>query len=129
MSWLVRRVASAVPGVDDEVLAAVEIVQTRAERRRGLLGRDGIDGALVLRPCRQVHTFRMRFPIDVVWCSADGRVLRIATLQPGRVSRPVLRARFVIEAAAGAADRWRLEVGNTVVLVEPDDPPAEASHV
>jgi hypothetical protein len=110
MSWLVRHVASAVPGVDDEVLAAVEIAQTRSERRRGLLGRDEIDGALVLRPCRQVHTFRMRFPIDVVWCADDGRVLRIATLPPGRISRPVLRSRFVIEVAAGAAERWRLRV-------------------
>jgi uncharacterized protein len=118
MSWLVRRGASAVPGVDDEVLAAVEIARTRAARRRGLLGRDDVDGALVLRPCRQVHTFGMRIPIDVVWCAADGRVLRIATMVPGRVSRPVLRARFVIEAAAGATDRWRLQVGDVLELAE-----------
>jgi uncharacterized membrane protein (UPF0127 family) len=113
MSWLVRRVPSA----DDEVLAAAEVAATRAERRRGLLGRDEIDGALVLRPCRQVHTFRMRMPIDVVWCADDGRVLRIATVAPGRVSRPVLRARFVIEAAAGATDRWRLRVGDSLEVI------------
>jgi hypothetical protein len=118
MSWLVRRDPSA----DDEVLAAAEIAATRAERRRGLLGRDQIDGALVLRPCRQVHTFRMRMPIDVVWCADDGRVLRVATMAPGRVSRPVLRARFVIEAAAGATDRWRLRVGDPLEVVVADDP-------
>jgi uncharacterized membrane protein (UPF0127 family) len=116
MSWLVRRA----PTADDEVLAAAEVADTRAARRRGLLGRDAIDGALVLRPCRQVHTIRMRVPIDVVWCAADGRVLRIATLVPGRVSRPVFGARFVIEAAAGAADRWRLHVGDVVELAASD---------
>jgi len=118
MSWLVRRDPSA----DDEVLAAAEIAATRAERRRGLLGRDQVDGALVLRPCRQVHTFRMRMPIDVVWCADDGRVLRVATMAPGRVSRPVLRARFVIEAAAGATDRWRLRVGDPLEVIVADDP-------
>jgi uncharacterized membrane protein (UPF0127 family) len=116
MSWLVRRG----PTADDEVLAAAEVATTRAERRRGLLGRDEVDGALVLRPCRQVHTFRMRFPIDVVWCAEDGRVLRIATLAPGRISRPMLRASFVIEAAAGAAERWRLRVGDEVEVASSD---------
>jgi hypothetical protein len=118
MSWLVRRDPSAA----DEVLAAAEVAATRAARRRGLLGRDQVDGALVLRPCRQVHTFRMRMPIDVVWCADDGRVLRVATMAPGRVSRPVFRARFVIEAAAGATDRWRLRVGDPLEVIVADDP-------
>ena len=53
---------------DGTVLASAEVATTRRARRRGLLGRDGVDGAFVLRPCRQVHTFGMRFPIDVAWC-------------------------------------------------------------
>jgi len=118
MSWLVRRV----PNADDEVLAAAEVAASRAARRRGLLGRDRIDGALVLEPCRAVHTVRMRIPIDVVWCAADGQVLRIATMRPGRVSRPVLGARFVIEAAAGATDRWRLGVGDSLEVIASDGP-------
>jgi len=116
MSWLVRCDPSAV----DEVLAAAEIAATRAARRRGLLGRDRVGGALVLRPCRQIHTFGMRMPIDVVWCADDGRVLRIATMAPGRVSRPVLGARFVIEASAGATDRWRLRVGDSLEVIAAD---------
>ena len=111
MPWLVR---------DDQVLATAEVARTRAERRRGLLGRDRIEGALVLRPCRQVHTFGMRVPIDVLWCDGSGRVLRLATLVPGRISRPVVRARFVVEAAAGAADRWRVRVGDTLELTGDD---------
>src|SRR5262245_7750430 len=109
MPWIVR---------DGEVLASAEIAATRRDRRTGLLGRDRVDGALVLRPCWQVHTVGMRFPIDVVWCGRDGRVLRIKRLGPRRVSRPIVRADFVIEAAAGAADRWQLDVGHTLEVVD-----------
>ena len=72
----------------------------------------------MLVPCRQVHTFGMRVPIDVVWCDRRGKVLRMATLRPGRVSRPVVRARFVLEAAAGAADAWGLQPGDVVTIEE-----------
>jgi uncharacterized membrane protein (UPF0127 family) len=107
---------------DGEVLASAEEAATRAARRRGLLGRGSLEGALVLRPCRQVHTFGMRFPIDVIWCRRDGRVLRIATLVPQRISRPVLRARSVIEAASGAAARWGLSVGDELEVRTETDP-------
>ncbi len=107
MSWLVR---------DGDVLAAAEIAATPRARRRGLLGRDGYEGAFVLRPCRNVHTARMRFPIDVAFCDADGVVLRTVSLVPWRVSPIVRRAAFVIEAEAGAFERWRLREGDRVEL-------------
>jgi len=109
MAWLVR---------DGQVLATAEVASGRRARRRGLLGRDGVEGALVLRPCRQVHTLGMRFPVDVVWCDGDGRVLRVATIPRARVSRPVMRARLVIEAEAGSARRWGIRVGDVVEIVE-----------
>jgi uncharacterized membrane protein (UPF0127 family) len=107
--WLVR---------DGEVLAAAEVAATRRARGRGLLGRDGFTGALVIRPCRQVHTMGMRFAIDVAFCGTDGRVLRTATLRPWRVSPLVWRSRFVLEAEAGAFERWRLGAGHRVELKE-----------
>lgn len=107
MAWLVR---------SDEVLATAEVVADRRGRARGLLGRRSVEGVLVLRPCRQVHTFGMRFPIDVAFCDGEGRVLRCASLRPWRVSRPVARAAFVIEAEAGAFARWRLAVGDRLEL-------------
>jgi uncharacterized protein len=103
---------------EGEVLMTADVAATRAARRRGMLGRDEAGGALVLRPCRQVHTIGMRFPLDVVWCDRGGRVLRVATLPPGRVSRPVLRARFVIEADAGAAERCGLRAGDVVDVLD-----------
>jgi uncharacterized membrane protein (UPF0127 family) len=85
------------------VATAVEIAVTRAERRRGLLGRDRLDAsaAMILAPCLAVHTAFMRFPIDVVFVDRDGRAVKIVRdLQPWRiaVSR---RAHAVVELAAG----------------------------
>jgi uncharacterized membrane protein (UPF0127 family) len=105
--WLVR---------DGEVLATAEVAADARARRRGLLGRDEIDGVLVLRPCRHVHTFRMRFAIDVAFCDVNGLVLRTCTLPPGRMSPVVWRAAFALEAGAGAFDRWRLRCGDRVEL-------------
>lgn len=103
MSWLLR---------DGEVIASLEVAQTRAARRKGLLGRDGIEGALLIVPARGVHTFGMRFPIDVAWCDRELVVRRIAVLRPNRLSRTSLRAHCVIEAEAGSFERWNLQVGD-----------------
>ena len=107
MAWLLR---------DGVVLASLEVADSRAARRRGLLGRDGIDGALLLQPARSVHTIGMRFPLDVAWCDGDLTVLRVARIPRNRMSRPVARARAVIEAEAGAFARWELAVGDQLEL-------------
>jgi len=107
LAWLLR---------DGEVLAAAELLTGRRQRARGLLGRETLDGAVVLRPCRQVHTVGMRFPIDVAFCDRDGVVLRTDFLRPWRVSALVFRSVFVIEASAGAFERWRLEPGDRLEL-------------
>jgi uncharacterized membrane protein (UPF0127 family) len=104
--WLLR---------DGEVLASLEVSTSLRDRARGLLGRDGIDGALLLRPARSVHTVGMRFAIDVAYCRPDAGglwVVDTATMRPWRVGRPRLRARCVIEAAEGAFERWALTAGD-----------------
>jgi uncharacterized membrane protein (UPF0127 family) len=105
--WLVR---------DDEVLAAAEVAGDARSRRKGLLGRDSFEGALVLRPCRHVHTIRMRFAIDVAFCDVQGVVLKTRTLVPWRLSPLVYRAAFAVEASAGAFERWRLRPGDRLEL-------------
>ncbi len=109
MPWLMR---------DDQVLAALEVAESFRDRSRGLLGRDHLDGALLLRPARQVHSFRMRFPIDVAFCTSDLVVLRTVSMPPGRITRPSLRGRCVIEAEAGAFERWQLRPGDALEVKE-----------
>lgn len=108
MSWLVR---------DTEVLASLEEATTFSARAKGLIGRESHDGVLLLRGTRSVHTFGMRFPIDVAWlCDDDDayRVVRVARLAPRRLTRPVFSSRHVLEAEAGCFAHWGLEVGDVV---------------
>ena len=111
MPWLVN---------DARVMASTEIAESRSERRRGLLGRDDLDGALVLRPCRWVHTVGMRFPLDVAYLDRDGVVIKTARMQRHRVGVPVLTARTIIEARAGAFARWGLRVGDHIEIRDDD---------
>lgn len=99
---------------EGRVLASAQCTTTRAERRRGLIGRHDVPEPLVISPCRWVHTMGVRTPLDVAYLDAAGTVLRTERLRPGRVAAPVAKARTVIEAGAGAFGRWPLQVGDVV---------------
>lgn len=101
---------------DGEVLASLEIADTRSRRRRGVRGRDDIEGALLLRPASAIHTFGVRFDLDVAYCSEDLEVLETRRMPRRRVGRPRLRARTVIEARAGAFSRWDLCPGQQLEI-------------
>jgi hypothetical protein len=110
VAWLLR---------DGEVLAALEIAGSRKARRKGLLGRDGIDGALLLPSARMgVHSLGMRFPLDVAFCDRDMAVRRIVCLRPLRATRPSFSAPCVLEAEAGAFERWGLHEGDQLEIKE-----------
>lgn len=97
----------------------VEAAVDSASRKRGLLGRDALapEAALVIAPSNGVHTFFMKFAIDVVFVTRDGRVVKIArAVRPWRASL-ALRAFAVVELAAGAADRAGLRVGERLSVV------------
>lgn len=102
MPWLLR---------DGKVLASLEVASSRTDRRRGLLGRDGIEGALLIEGTKSVHTIGMRFPIDVAHLAADGTVLRTTTMERHRLGLPVRKAAKVLEAEAGAFRHWELSEG------------------
>jgi hypothetical protein len=74
-------------------------------RRRGLGRLDSLpaDRALHLR-CRAVHTFTMRFPLDLIWLDGEGAVVRVDRDVPPRRHRGCARARAVVETRAGCAD-------------------------
>jgi uncharacterized protein len=110
MAWLMR---------EGEVLAALEIAASRKARRKGLVGRDGIDGALLLPSARMgVHSLGMRFPLDVAFCDQEMIVRRVLALKPLRVTRPSFAAPCVLEAEAGAFDRWGIQPGDQLEIQE-----------
>lgn len=106
--------------IDGRDVAQLEVAGTARARSRGLLGRDGLAGALWLSPARQVHTFRMRFAIDVAHVAKDGTVLHTATMPPGRLGSWIWRSRGVLEAEAGSFARWGLTEGTTVSFTSLD---------
>jgi uncharacterized membrane protein (UPF0127 family) len=103
MPWLLR---------DGDVLAALEIADTFPTRLKGLLGRDGLDGALLITKAKSVHTLGMRFGIDVAYCDKGLTVLETCCMDRYRLGRPRLKAHSVIEAEAGAFERWGLRPGD-----------------
>ncbi|MGW4503581.1 DUF192 domain-containing protein [Streptomyces sp. NPDC004436] len=92
----------------------LEIAASYRARTRGLLGRDGIAGAMLLTPAASVHTFGMRFAIDVAHLDRGLRVLSVVTMRPGRIGLPRPRARHVLEAGAGSMAGWGLVAGAVV---------------
>jgi uncharacterized protein len=82
----------------------VEVARTRTRRLLGLAFRRGPPpGGLLIPRCRSVHTFGMRFAIDIVWLAAGGRVVRVdRAVPPGRV-RSCPEAVEVLELGAGLA--------------------------
>ncbi|MBM7171528.1 DUF192 domain-containing protein [Streptomyces sp. G44] len=94
----------------------VEIADSARARRRGLLGRSGITGVLLLTPARCVHTVGMRFAVDVAYLDREWRVLSVRTMRPGRIGLPRPRARHVIEAAAGSLTEWGVRRGARIAV-------------
>lgn len=83
-------------------------------RLRGLAGRKELHAGegILLRPCGSVHTFFMRFPIDVVFCDGNLRVLAIAADVPKRRLRGQRHAKIAIELASGEAECRGLRPGD-----------------
>ena len=72
----------------EPLATTLEIAMDSQSRKKGLLGRDSLDHghAFVIAPCQGVHTFGMRFPIDVVAVTRDGRVVKTrANVRPNRI--------------------------------------------
>lgn len=101
-------------------LARVATIAGDSEgRRRGLLGRASIgdDEALVIAPTQGIHTFGMRFAVDVVFVDRAGAVLKVAPAVPPNRLRLCWRAFAAIELAAGRSAAAGVRPGVTIVAV------------
>jgi uncharacterized membrane protein (UPF0127 family) len=89
------------------VATELELAADSQTRNRGLLGRSGIaaESAMIIAPCNAIHTFFMRFTIDIVFVDRQGRVLKLChSVRPWRL-RVALRAFAALELASGSIDR------------------------
>ena len=114
MNFLVRNITRNL------VLAEhVNQADTLVRRMIGLLGKKNlpVGHGLWIRKCKSVHTHFMRFPIDAIFISAKGTVVRLyPTLKPFRITRFVSDAQDVLELPSGTLSRVQTELGDQLVL-------------
>ena len=111
--WVVTHAGSGAVVVD-----TLEAAFDSASRRRGLLGRDELapGSGLVIAPSNAVHTFFMRFPIDVVFLDRQGRIVKMrGDLRAHRLAA-CLRGFAVLELPAGTIARTGLVRGDLLTI-------------
>ena len=105
----------------DRLIAAFD----STARRRGLLQHGELPegSAMIIAPSNAIHTFFMKFPIDVAFVGRDGVVRKIrSAVAPWRMSA-ALRAYAVIELRSGALVRANTLICDTLVIRPPDSAP------
>jgi hypothetical protein len=94
----------------------LEIADSGAKRNKGLLGRKGLapGGGLWIMPCESVHTFGMKFSIDLVYLDKKLRIRKVrSSVPPWRVSA-CLSAHSVLELPAGTIRETQTSAGDTL---------------
>jgi uncharacterized protein len=102
-----------------ELAARISVAESLSARIRGLLGRDSlpVGEGLLIRPCKGIHTFFMKFPIDVMILDKGNRILKsYSRLSPNRITTVYLKAATVLELPAGTLDQ-SLSVGDSVDFI------------
>jgi uncharacterized membrane protein (UPF0127 family) len=82
----------------------LKVANTFITRLVGLMGSKKMDkfDALLIEPCNSIHTFFMKYPLDVVFLDADNRVVKcVENLAPWRMTFLYLNAKKVLELNAG----------------------------
>jgi uncharacterized membrane protein (UPF0127 family) len=105
------------------IATSIEVAGSAGARSRGLLGRKGLgpgEGLWII-PCEAVHTFGMKFSIDLIYLDRHCRVKKIRrNVPPWRLSA-CLSAHSVIELAASSVREGDLRPGDIVEL-SPSEP-------
>jgi uncharacterized membrane protein (UPF0127 family) len=102
-----------------QILAhGIETAFDRQSRNRGLLGRLSLpEGrALILAPCNSIHTFFMKFPIDVAFVDRDGTIRRARSAVPPWRVQAAFRASAVVELASGSLQRAETRAGDRLYV-------------
>ncbi|MDD5748350.1 MAG: DUF192 domain-containing protein [Actinomycetota bacterium] len=103
-----------------EIIARKTRIATKTkERMRGLIGRESLAGgeAMLFPGCSQIHTFFMRFPIDVIFVGKDGLILKsYRELAPWRVTTISTQSAFALEMPPGTLQSSRTNEGDSIRL-------------
>jgi uncharacterized membrane protein (UPF0127 family) len=99
------------------LIETVIFAESTAQRMKGLLGRSGLpeNSGMLIRPCRSIHMWFMRFSIDAAFLDADLKVLKLSRrLKPWQLAFAPRRTHSVLETAAGVLDG--VQPGDALIL-------------
>lgn len=106
-----------------EIGSRVELADTWWGRLRGLIGRPELEPGqgLLLTPCKAVHMYGMKYPIDAAFLDHAGVVTAVyRELVPGARSRWHDRAEYALELPAGMLARTETKVGDVLEWAPPE---------
>jgi len=96
----------------------VDVADTSAKRRTGLLKHERLDPGRGLwnTPCESVHTFFMKFPIDLVYLDKRRKVKKIRNRVPAWRLSACLTAHSILELPAGTIETTGTQVGDELIF-------------
>ena len=96
------------------VIPKLELAESPASRIKGLIGRDEFEGAILLNPAYfSIHTFGVKFPLDVAFLDSNLEVIKIKQVKPNRAAF-CFKARAVLEAPLGSFQKWGISPGTQI---------------
>jgi uncharacterized membrane protein (UPF0127 family) len=108
---------------------SLEVADTGEKRNKGLLGRKGLPtgGGLWIIPCESVHTFFMKFPIDLIYLDRKKQIKKLRSAVPAWRMSICLSAHSILELPAGTIRNTQTDYGDTLEF-SPASSPAENAN-
>ena len=105
----------------------MDLADTSAKRRTGLLKHERLDAGegLWIVPCESVHTFFMKFPIDLVYVDRGKKVRKVRSRMPAWRLSACLSAHSIVELPAGTVEQSGTQVGDELVFDRFEESPKE----
>ncbi len=113
-----KRLLVTNPARSTVLATRLEVADTGPKRNKGLLGRAGLAAGegLWIVPCESVHTFFMRFPIDLVYLDRRHKIKKLrSAVGPWRLSA-CFSAYSILELPAGTIASTQTQCGDTLVF-------------
>lgn len=106
------------------IISDAKLVDTFRGRLFGLMMTKNLDkkNGLILKKCKQIHTFNMKYVIDAVFLSRDNTIIHIEhMLSPNRMTRYIHQTESILEVVGGTASIYGLTIGDTLTIVEKEE--------
>jgi len=101
------------------IASQVEVARNPWQRVKGLLGRKGLaqKEALVITHCQSIHMVFMKFPIDVIFCDTQNKVVGLCVnIKPFCFSPLFFKASYAIELPVGSVAASKTQIGDQIEI-------------